>query len=88
MRQSGQDPSQVLFRDILLHLRNGEVTEDDWIHLMKRTLAHITDTFEFTNSLHLFPTVEAVAEHNVTQLHACGQPVATIKAVHSGPNAL
>ena len=26
-------------------------------------------------------------EHNVTRLHACGQPVATIKAVHSGVNA-
>ena len=26
-------------------------------------------------------------EHNVTRLCASGQPVATIKAVHSGPNA-
>ena len=26
-------------------------------------------------------------EHNIAKLHACGQPVATIKAVHSGPNA-
>ena len=87
MRQSGQDPSQALFRDILLHLRDGEVTEDDWTHLMSRTPAHITDTSEFTNALQLFPTIEAVVEHNVTKLHACGQRVATIKAVHSGPNA-
>lgn len=86
MRQSGQDPSQV-FRDILVHLRNGEVTESDWKHLMTRTPAHITDTSMFHNALHLFPTVEAVVEHNVTKLHACGQPVATIKAVHSGANA-
>ena len=34
MRQSGQDPSQVLFRDILLRLKSGETTEDDWKHLM------------------------------------------------------
>ena len=87
MRQSGQDPSQVLFRNIPLRLRNGEVTEDDWKHLMTRTPAHVTDTSDFNTSLHLFPTVEAVVEHNVTKLHACGQPVATIKAVHSGPNA-
>ena len=86
MRQSGQDPSQALFRDILLHLRDGEVTEDDWTHLMSRTPAHITDTSEFTNALQLFPTIEAVVEHNVTKLHDCGQRVATIKAVHSGPN--
>ena len=87
MRQSGQDPSQVLFRQILLRLRNGEVTEDDWKHLMTRTPAQISDTSAFNDALRLFPTVEAVVEHNVSKLHACGQPVATIKAVHSGPNA-
>ena len=26
-------------------------------------------------------------EHNVAHLHACGQPIATIKAIHTGPNA-
>ena len=87
MRLSGQDQSQVLFREILLRLQNGEVTEADWTHLMSRTPAHITDISDFTNALHLFPTVEAVVEHNVMRLHACGQPVATIKAVHSGVNA-
>ena len=87
MRQSGQDPSQVLFRQILLRLRNGEITEDDWKHLMTTTPAHNSNISSFDTALHLFPTVEAVVEHNVTKLHACGQPVATIKAVHSGPNA-
>ena len=88
MRQSGQDPSQVLFRDILLQLRNGEVTASDWEHLMSRTPARITDaTSSFNGSLRLFPTVEAVGEHNVGRLNACGQPVATIKALHSGLNA-
>ena len=87
MRQAGQDPSQVLFREILLRLRNGEVTEDDWKHLMTRTPAQVSDTSPFDTALHLFPTVEAVVEHNVSKLHTCGQPIATIKAVHSGPNA-
>ena len=36
MHQSGQDPDQVLFRDILLRLRNGLTTETDWRHLMQR----------------------------------------------------
>ncbi len=80
MRQAGQDPSQVLFRNILLRLRNGEVTEK---HLMARTPVHITNISSFDNAIHLFPTVEAVVEHN----DSCCQPVATIKAVHSGPNA-
>lgn len=87
MRQSGQDPSQVLFRDILLHLRDGQVTQDHWKHLMKQTPAQLHDLTPFTTALRLFPTIEAVVEHNVSKLHSCGQPVATIKAVHTGTNA-
>ena len=41
MRQSGEDPDQVLFRSILLQLRNGQTTTDDWEHLMKRTAAKV-----------------------------------------------
>ena len=87
MRQSGDDPSQVLFRDILLRLRNCEVTEADWRILMTRTPAQVSDESSFDDAVHLFPTIEAVVEHNVSKLYACGQPVATIKAVHTGPNA-
>lgn len=54
---------------------------------MTITPAHTSDSSTFNNALHLFPTIEAVAEHNINKLHACGQPVATIKAVHTGPNA-
>ena len=35
----------------------------------------------------MFPTIEAVAEHNIAKLHSCGQPVTTVKAVHTGVNA-
>ncbi len=31
--------------------------------------------------------MEAVVEHNVTRLRTNGQPIATVKAVHTGPNA-
>ena len=30
MRQSGQDPDQVLFHDILLHLRYAKLIISDW----------------------------------------------------------
>ncbi len=50
------------------------------------TPAKISNTYAFNDALRLFPTVEAVVEHNINKFHACGQPVATIKAVHSGPN--
>lgn len=87
MRQSGEDPSQVLFRQMLLQLRDGQVTEDDWRHFMSRTPAQVSDLSPFTAALRLFPTTEAVVEHNVSKLYAVGQPIATIKAVHTGPNA-
>ena len=80
MRQAGSDPDQGLFRDILLRLRNAQVTREDWGELMKHTPP-------FTSALHLYPTVEAVVEHNVSKLKNSSQPIATIKAVHTGANA-
>ena len=87
MRQSGQDPNQVLFRQILLRLRDAQLTTDDWKHLMNQTPAQVQDLAPFSSALHLHPTIEAVVEHNISKLHASGQPVATIKAIHTGPNA-
>ena len=54
---------------------------------MKQTPAEVSDLSPFSSALHLYPTVEAVVEHNVSRLCASGHPVATIKAVHPGPNA-
>ena len=87
MRQSGSGADQVLFRDILLRLRNAETTVDDWKCLMTRTLVEVGDVRDFDNALHLCPTTEAVAKYNVSKLRANGQPVAVIKAVHTGPGA-
>ena len=87
MHQSGEDLNQVLFRNILLRMRDGQVTKEDWQHLMKQTPAQVQDLEQFRNALHLYPTVEAVAEHNVTKLHSSGQPIATVKATHTGANA-
>ena len=60
------------------------------ISLQEHVPAHIPDIcmYNFNNALlHLFPTVEAVVEHNMSRLHTCGQPLAIIKAVHTGANA-
>ena len=81
MHQSGQDPNQILFRN---NLRNGEVTTEDWAHLTKQTSAHI---IPFSLVLYLHPTIEVDVEHNVSKLHANGQPIAYIKVIHTGPNA-
>ena len=45
------------------------------------------DGAAFDDALHLHPTVQAVAEYNVAKLRNTGEPIATIKAVHTGPNA-
>ena len=83
MRQSGEDDDQVRIRNILLRMRDGEMAED----LVKQTPVQVQDLAPFCNALHLYPTIEAVAEHNVTKLRASGQPIATVKAIHTGPNA-
>ena len=86
IRQSGSDSEQIKFRDILLRLREAQLTKDDWKYLMKRTHSQgITNLSSFKNALHLYPTVEFVVEHNVNTLRSTGQPVATIRAVHTGP---
>ena len=87
IRQAGEDPEQVRFRDMLLSLRDGNLTTDDWQYLMTRSAARISELHTFTDALHLYPTVESVAEHDVNQLNKCSHPVAQIKAVHSGPRA-
>ena len=45
------------------------------------------DSAAFDDALHLHPTVQAVAEYNVAKLRSAGEPIATIKAIHTGPNA-
>lgn len=51
--------------DILFHLRNTEVTIEDWNCLMKQTPTDVPVVTPFANALCLHPTVEAVVQHNV-----------------------
>ena len=41
MHQAGQDTDQVRFRNILICLRNAEVTLDNWEHLRTRTTMNV-----------------------------------------------
>ena len=86
MRQAGNDPEQIHFRSTLMSLRDAEVSVDDWNYLMKQTPTKVQDITSFGNALHLYPTVEAVVEYNVAKLRNVQQPIATIKAVHTGAN--
>ena len=86
LRQDGQDSKQVRFQELLLHLRDGQVSVADWELLMTRCRSQV-DHAAFDDALHLHPTVQAVAEYNVAKLCNTGEPIATIKAVHTSPNA-
>ena len=89
MRQAGNDSAQQLFRNILMRLRNGELRVEDWKHLIQQTPVEVgDDTSGFDEALRLFPTTSAISEYNVTKLHSNDQPVAVIKAVHSGAGAI
>ena len=89
MRQAGNDSAQQLFRNILMRLRNGELRVEDWKHLIQQTPVEVgDDTSGFDEALRLFPTTSAVSEYNVTKLHSNDQPVAVIKADHSGAGAI
>ena len=71
-----------------MRLRDAEVSADDWNYLMKQTPTKVQDISSFSNALHLYPTVEAVVEYNAAKLRAIQQPIATIKAVHTGVDAI
>ena len=57
MRQAGNNDTQQQFRDILIQLRNGELSVEDWKHLMKQTLAKTEDPSSFNDALRLFPCI-------------------------------
>ena len=68
MHQAGQDPEQIRFHQILMHLTDAQVTVDNWKNLMTQTPTQVQDVSVFSNALYLYPTVEAVVEYNVSQL--------------------
>ena len=50
--------------------------EADWEHLMERRQEHVMNKDTFNKALHLLPTVNAEAEHNLDKLKQNGQQVA------------
>ena len=55
-RVIGSDHDQILFRELLLRLRNGETTQDDWKHLLARQPSKISDIDNFKDVVHLHYT--------------------------------
>lgn len=87
VRQSGTDPQQLQFHQLLMRLRNACVSLDDWKLLMTRIPSCVHNKDDFSDALHLHPTVESVVKYNIAKLNSLDKPIANINAINTGPNA-
>ena len=67
-RVKGTDPEQIVFRDFLLRLRNGEISENDWKLLLTRQPSQANNIDQFKTATRLFYTNEEVATFNYNSL--------------------
>ena len=81
------DPAVQTFRELLLRLRNGTVTYEDWQTVLLRDPSKVPNSSDFEDAVHLFYDKKSVAEHNMTRLKTLHQPIARINAIHSCASA-
>ncbi len=72
VRQNGTTPEQVMFKDLLLRLRNGETTEEDWRLPTVQILMMLSTCFN----------KDKVAHFNIEKLNSLSTPIARINAKH------
>jgi ATP-dependent DNA helicase PIF1 len=89
MRQQGDDPETVQFREVLNHLRSAEATEADADFLNSRYLQNlpVDSCAQFEQALHLCPTKDLVDNINNKRMDESGRPVLMIPARHTGVGA-
>ena len=88
IRQAGNNPEAEEFRAILLRLRDGQSTQDDWTTLCQRTPQHVNMS-DFTDAPRLHFDKLSVAKYNFEKLKNLGSQIARISrsAIHLGRNA-
>ena len=86
IRQAGNNPEAEEFRAILLRLRDGQSTQDDWMTLCQRTPQHVNMS-DFTDAPRLYFDKLSVAKYNFEKLKNLGSQIARISALHSVRNA-
>ena len=82
-RIQGSDIEQELFANVLNHIRDGSLTEDDWNLLLTRQPTSVSNIDEFQDVTRLFYSNEEVGKYNYTKLEQLHQPIAKIEARHS-----
>src|SRR5947207_11229649 len=85
-RQSGESAGQREFRDILLRLRNGESSLNDWRVLTTRFEENLnqSERENFADATSILTKWEEVDKVNIDMLRSLQRPVAKIVGVHSG----
>ena len=83
VRQNGNNPEAEEFRELLLRMRDGIVTEEDWHKLQERAPQNV-NMEDFKDAVRLFYDKENVARYNYEKLCRLGNPIARISGVHSG----
>ena len=64
----GISPEQIMFRGLLLCLRKGESTTEDWEVVLFCQPSHISNLAEFKDAIRKFYSNEQVANYNHEQL--------------------
>ncbi|CAB4427786.1 unnamed protein product [Rhizophagus irregularis] len=88
LRQTGNSNEQKEFCDILLRMRNGESSLDDWKILSTRFEENLNqqERERFSDAVFLLTTWNDVDKINIEKLRFLKRPVAKIMAVHTGRN--
>ena len=86
-RVQGSDTTQVAFKQLLMRLRTGDSTEEDWRLLLSHQPSLVANLNEFDDAIKLFYGNDEVAEYNHQQLLKLSRPVACIQARHSSSTA-
>ena len=86
--QSGNSKEKQEFRNILLKLRNGESTIDDWRTLTIRIEDKLsrTELNRFSDAMYILTKWFEVNVVNMDQLRSLNIPVAKIQVIHTGGN--
>jgi len=85
-RQSGESEEQRNFRDILLRLRDGDSSLDNWKALTKRfeTNLNQAERVRFLDAVFIQSTWTDVNMVNIEMLRKLNCPIAKIHAIHTG----
>ena len=86
VRQTGNNPAAESFRELLLRMRDGRITEEDWHRLQQRAPKNV-NMDEFKDAIRLFFDKNNVARYNYEKLKKLRNPIARISVVHSSTSA-